>query len=96
MNELSEKAVRHPATETPRDFLTEKVIGAAIEVPGHLSPGLLESAYEECLCWELSQARLIVERQVPLPIAYKGINLDVGYRLDLCCAKAVDCRAKNC
>ena len=71
------------ATETPRDNLTEKVIGAAIEVHRHLGPGVLESAYEECLCWELSQARLIVERQVPLPIAYKGINLEVGYRLDL-------------
>ena len=83
MNELSEKVVSHTATKTPRDLLTEKVIGAAIEVHRHLGPGLLESAYEECLCWELSRARLTVERQVPLPIAYKEINLEVGYRLDV-------------
>ena len=83
MNEQSGKAVSLTATETPRDRLTEKVIGVAIEVHRHLGPGLLESAYEECLCWELRQAGLPVERQVPLPITYKEINLEVGYRLDL-------------
>ena len=79
MNHRDTEALR----KTARDFLTEKVIGAAIEVHRHLGPGLLESAYEECLCWELRQAALTVERQVPLPIAYKRINLEVGYRLDL-------------
>jgi GxxExxY protein len=59
------------------------VIGAAIEVHRHLGPGLLESAYEECLCWELKQAGLAVRRQVPLPVLYKEVKLDVGYRLDL-------------
>ena len=63
--------------------MTEKVIGAAIEVHRHLGPGLLESAYEECLAWELSHAGLKVQRQVPLPVVYKEVRLDVGYRLDL-------------
>ena len=63
--------------------LTERIIGCAIEVHKGIGPGLLESAYEECLCFELSQAGLAFERQVPLPVAYKGVNLDCGYRLDL-------------
>jgi GxxExxY protein len=67
----------------PRDALTERVIGAAIEVHRHLGPGLLESAYEECLVWELGQAGLKTKRQVPLPVVYKQVKLDIGYRLDL-------------
>ena len=67
----------------PRDLLTERVIGAAIEVHRHLGPGLLESAYEECLVWELGQAGLNTERQVSLPVVYKQVKLDIGYRLDL-------------
>jgi len=63
--------------------LTERVIGACIEIHRALGPGLLESAYEECLCFELSQARIQFERQKPLPVHYKGVNLDCGYRLDL-------------
>lgn len=59
------------------------MIGAAIEVHRALGPGLLESAYEECLCHELHLRRLRFERQVPLPVEYKGIKLDCGYRLDL-------------
>ena len=65
------------------NVLTERIIGCAIEVHKGIGPGLLESAYEECLCFELSQARLAFERQVPLPVMYKGVNLDCGYRLDL-------------
>lgn len=71
-----------PPTE-PRDRLTEQVIGAAIEVHRVLGPGLLESAYEECLCYELSQRSLTFQRQVPLPIVYKAVRLDCGYRIDL-------------
>ena len=63
--------------------LTEKIIGAAIEVHRALGPGLLESAYEECLCHELSLRDLSFQRQVPLPVEYKGVKLDCGYRLDL-------------
>jgi GxxExxY protein len=63
--------------------LTEQIIAAAIEVHRELGPGLLESAYEECLCYELSQRGLAFQRQVPLPVAYKGVRLDCGYRLDI-------------
>jgi GxxExxY protein len=63
--------------------LTERVIGACIEIHRTLGPGLLESAYEECLCHELRLAGLGFERQRPLPVAYKGVQLDCGYRLDL-------------
>jgi GxxExxY protein len=63
--------------------LTERVIGACIEIHRALGPGLLESAYEECLCHELSLAGINFERQKPLPVRYKEVNLDCGYRLDL-------------
>lgn len=63
--------------------LTEKIIGCAIEVHRAIGPGLLESAYEECLCFELAQAGIRFERQVPLPVSYKGIQLDCGYRIDI-------------
>ena len=63
--------------------LTEHVIGAAIEVHRHLGSGLLESAYEECLCRELSLKGLPFERQLELPIEYKGVRLECGYRLDI-------------
>ncbi len=59
------------------------VIGAAIEVHKVLGPGLLESAYENCLCHELQLRSIIFERQKPLPITYKGVDLDCGYRLDV-------------
>ena len=63
--------------------LTEKIIGAAIEVHRALGPGLLESAYEECLCHELNLRGLRFLRQVSVPVKYKGINLDCGYQLDI-------------
>lgn len=63
--------------------ITEKIIGAAIEVHRHLGPGLLESAYEECLCYELNQLGLRFQRQVHPPISYKGIQLHGAYRMDL-------------
>jgi GxxExxY protein len=63
--------------------LTEKIIGAAIEVHRHLGPGLLESAYEECLCYELSAIGLHFERQTHLPLLYKGLKLACAYKLDL-------------
>ena len=66
-----------------RYALTERVIGLAIEVHRHLGPGLLESAYEECLCYELATHDIEFARQVPLPITYKEIKLDCGYRMDL-------------
>jgi GxxExxY protein len=66
-----------------RDPVSDGVIGAAIEVHRHLGPGLLESAYEECLCFELAQRGIAHQRQVPLPIVFKGHRLDCGYRLDI-------------
>ena len=63
--------------------LTERVIGLAIEVHRHLGSGLLESAYEECLCYELAIHDIEFARQVALPIVYKEISLDCGYRMDL-------------
>ena len=62
---------------------TEAVIGAAIEAHKHLGPGLLESAYEECLCHELKLRNIPFKRQVPLPINYKGVELDCSYRIDV-------------
>ena len=66
-----------------RDPLTHEIIGAAIEVHRELGPGILESAYEECFTFELATRNLSVKRQVPLPIIYKGHNIEVGYRPDL-------------
>lgn len=63
--------------------LTGEIIGAAVEVHRILGPGLLESTYEECLAFELKQRGLDVERQVELPVLYKGNKLDAGYRIDL-------------
>jgi GxxExxY protein len=61
--------------------LTKEIISAAIEVHRALGPGLLESVYEECLCRELSSRGVRLERQVPLPVHFKGLQLDCGYRL---------------
>ena len=69
--------------------LTEKIIGAAIEVHKALGPGLLESAYEGCLAHELSLAGIFFERQLALPIFYKSLQLDCGYRLDFLVEKMV-------
>ena len=65
------------------NLLTEQVIGAAIEVHELLGTGLLESAYEECLAHELHLRKIAFERQKPLPVEYKGVRLECGYRLDL-------------
>jgi GxxExxY protein len=63
--------------------LTEKIIECAIQVHKTLGPGLLESVYEECLCYELKQAGLKFERQKPLPVKYRDKLLECGYRLDI-------------
>ena len=76
-------------TEMDLNKITEQVIGAAIEVHKSLGPGLLESAYEECLCHELTLRKMPFERQKPLPVEYKGTRLDCGYRLDLLVENAV-------
>ena len=76
--------------------LTRKVIGAAIEVHKSLGPGLLESAYEACLCHELELQELPFERQRELPIHYKGLNLDSGYRLDIVVENRLILELKSC
>ena len=63
--------------------VTKKIIGSAIEVHKHLGPGLLESAYEECLAYELTLNGLFVKRQKPVAVVYKEIKLDCGYRIDI-------------
>jgi GxxExxY protein len=69
--------------------LTERVIGLAIEVHRHLGPGLLESAYEECLSYELKRAGIGYVRQAPLPVVYKQVRLDCGYRMDIVVPQAL-------
>jgi GxxExxY protein len=85
--------IHHGATEAPstliHEELTNKIIGSAIEVHRDLGPGLLESAYEECLCHELHLRGINFQRQVALPVKYKNINLDCGYRIDLIVEDAV-------
>jgi GxxExxY protein len=68
---------------TERDVRTERIIGAAVEVHRMLGPGLLESAYESCLCHELDLRNISYAREVPLPVEYKGMQLECGYRMDL-------------
>ena len=63
--------------------ISEIIIGCAIEVHKNLGPGLLESAYEECLYYEIGSKGLWIEKQKPLPLVYKAIRMEVGYRLDL-------------
>ena len=79
--------IHHGDTETQskllHEALTEQIIGAAIEVHRALGPGLLESAYEECLCHEFNLRGISFERQRALPVEFKNIKLDCGYRLDL-------------
>ncbi|MBI1815609.1 MAG: GxxExxY protein [Deltaproteobacteria bacterium] len=65
------------------DTVTERIIGAAIDVHTELGPGLLESTYEACLVFELTRSGLTVERQKSLPVTYKNVQLDCGYRIDL-------------
>ena len=65
------------------DLLTQKIIGFTIEVHRELGPELLESAYEECLCFELKNAKIRFERQLNLPVMYKSVKLGCGYRLDV-------------
>ncbi|KAB0671163.1 GxxExxY protein [Oryzomonas sagensis] len=77
------------------DSLSNKVIGALIEVHRCLGPGLLESAYEECLCRELELRGIAFERQASLSIAYKGIQIDAAYRIDILVENALILELKS-
>lgn len=78
-----------------QESLTEQIIGAAIEVHRELGPGAQESGYENCMAWELEHRGLRLERQVPLPVLYKGHRLDCGYRLDLVVERRVVIEIKS-
>jgi GxxExxY protein len=82
-------------TMVGRDPLTEKIIGCAIEVHRNLGPGLLESAYEQCMIHEMAMQRVPFRSQVPLPVQYKGVHLDCGYRLDILAAEQVIVELKS-
>ena len=77
------------------DRLTEQIIGAAIEVHQSLGPGLLESAYQDCLCRELSLRGIPFARQLILPAEYKGVRLECGYRIDVLVSSAVVVEIKS-
>jgi GxxExxY protein len=82
-------------TESSYRHKTHDIVGAAIEVHRHLGPGLLESAYETCLCRELLLRGISFERQVPLPVEYRGIRLDCGYQLDIIAENSVIVEVKS-
>lgn len=80
---MPERALADKELPPELNALTHKVIGACIDVHKALGPGLLESAYETCLCRELSLLNVSFQRQVPVPIEYRGAKLDAGYQLDV-------------
>jgi GxxExxY protein len=80
---------RDPKIIEKSNELSHRVIGAAIEVHRHLGPGLLKSAYEECLCHEFKLQKIPFERQKPLPITYKGVKLDCDYKVNILVDKLV-------
>ena len=82
-------------TKASADRLSYDIVGAAIEVHRQLGPGLLESAYEACICRELVLRGIKFERQVALPLWYRGIAVECGYRLDLIVAGLVIVEVKS-
>jgi GxxExxY protein len=87
--------VGQPQVSSSRDGLTAQIIGAAIDVHRCIGPGLLESAYQTCLAWELRSQGIAVARHVFLPLAYKDVTLDVGYRIDLMIDRRVIVEVKS-
>lgn len=83
MNERTTKVTEDSELRRKLNDLTKSVIGAAIEVHRALGPGLLESAYEICLCRELNIRQIQFQRQLPIALEYKGVKLDCGYRSDV-------------
>ncbi len=95
MKLLTTESQRHREIENEKDPRTASIIGAAIEVHRRLGPGLLESAYEQCLCHELHLRGLLFKCQVDLPVSYKGLQLDCGYKIDLIVADEVVVELKS-
>ncbi len=87
--------MNHRDTETQRDPLSETVLGDAIEVHRNRGPGFLESAYEECLCYELAARDVGFRPQVELPVNYKKVKLDCGYRMDTVVSNALVAEVKT-
>jgi GxxExxY protein len=83
MRLLTTESQRHREIENQQDPRTAAIIGAAIEMHRQLGPGLLESAYEQCLCHELCLRGIPFMCQVDLPVSYKGLKLDCGYKIDV-------------
>lgn len=75
--------------------LTQQIIGAAMEVHNYLGPGMLESAYRECLYYELNKRNIFIEREVPVPVIYKEIKLECEYRIDLLVERKVVVELKS-
>ena len=82
-NSAPENPRTNQGSKESRDPLTERIIGLAINVHRALGPGLLESVYEDCLCYELVEHRIAHERQLSLPVVYKSMRLENAYRIDI-------------
>ena len=89
MREEEEERSREITNSENHRELTERIIGCAMEVHRALGPGLLENVYEECLCYELKLHNIPHDNQVALPVIYKGVALDCGYRMDIVVAETV-------
>ena len=77
------------------DALSNRVIGCALEVHRHLGPGLLESAYEQCLAYELTHAGIAFKTQWPVPVTYKDVRIDCGFRVDVLAEDALILELKS-
>ena len=87
--------MNHPSIPVEIETVARTAVDAGFQVHSALGPGLLESAYEHCLAYELAQRGVEVRRQVALPIVYEGVTLDAGYRIDLLLAGAVVIEIKS-
>ena len=76
--------------------ISKIIFDLGLKIHKNLGPGLLESAYEECLFYEISKAGLFVEKQIPMPLIYEEVKLDIGYRMDLLVEKSVVIEVKSC
>lgn len=87
--------IHHRGTEVPSERQSSDILGAAIEVHRRLGPGLLESAYEACLCREMRFRKIPFEQQVEVPLYYRGMTVDCGYRLDIVAFESVLVEVKS-
>ena len=82
-------------TKLNENELSAIIVDAALKVHRILGPGLLESSYQECLCYELEKYRLLIEKEKPLPLIYEKVKLEVGYRVDIIVEKKVIIEVKS-